>query len=86
MPLMETNGTKPCLVIGVLEPALVLALECSDVRPVPLDGLPAHRAHPDDLRLFGHGKPRCLLYSPVRTNREREGVLPRLGCYDRRRT
>ena len=67
MPLVETNRTKTCLIVRVLEPALVLALERSDVRAVTLDGPPAHGAQPDDLRLFGHGKPGNRLYSLVRT-------------------
>ena len=52
---MEANRTQPHMVVRVLDAALIFALERSNVCAVPLDGLPAHRAQPDDLRLFGHG-------------------------------
>jgi hypothetical protein len=39
----------------------VLSLERIDVGPVPEYALPARGTAPDDLRLFGHGKPRLGL-------------------------
>ena len=52
---MKVHRTKPHLLVRVLNPAVNLAFERSNVRAVPVDGLPAHRAQPDDRRVFGHG-------------------------------